>query len=107
MEPFALFRIPGNKNNLVNHPFKRINEPLDKCPAMVREKIFFLAVGTPCLTTNQYHCRSHVQTPFIKMTPGQINREQDGPYRAESAPGRKFIFLPFVILFFPLQAMTP
>jgi hypothetical protein len=55
MESFALFRIPGNKDNLINHPLERIHQPLDKCPAVVREKIFFLPVSTPCLAANQYH----------------------------------------------------
>jgi hypothetical protein len=56
MEPSALFRIPGNEDNLIDHLLERIDQQLDKCLTVVREKIFFLPVCTPCLTTNQYHC---------------------------------------------------
>jgi hypothetical protein len=52
VEPFALFRVPGNKNNLIDHLLERINQALDKCPALVREKILLLPMCTPCLATN-------------------------------------------------------
>jgi len=36
--------------------FEGINQALDKCPALVQEKILFLPICTPCFTTNQYDC---------------------------------------------------
>ena len=59
VEPSALFRAPGNKNNFIDHLPERIDKALDKGPAPVREKILLLPLGTPCLATNQYDCRSH------------------------------------------------
>jgi hypothetical protein len=54
VESGALFRAPGNKNNFIDHLLERFDKALDKCPALVREKILFLSIGTPRLATNQY-----------------------------------------------------
>ncbi len=53
-EPFALFRISGNKDNLIDYLMERINQAFNECPAKVRKKILLLPVCTPGFTTNQY-----------------------------------------------------
>jgi hypothetical protein len=56
VEPSALFRVLCNKNNFIDHFFERVDQTLDKRPALVREKILLLPMCTPCFTTNQYDC---------------------------------------------------
>jgi hypothetical protein len=55
-KPFTLFRVPGNEDNLIDNLPEGINQPFDKCPAMVGKKILFLPICTACLTPNQDYC---------------------------------------------------
>lgn len=76
-EPFALFRISGNKDNFIDYLMERINQAFNECPAKVRKKILLLPVCTPGFTTNQYDCRSQCATPFIPSLPLQIYSGQE------------------------------
>jgi len=57
-EPFALFRITGNKDDLINRPLDRIDQALEKGPALVPEEIFLLPVRPPCLSADKDDRRS-------------------------------------------------
>jgi hypothetical protein len=66
-EPFALFRIPGNENDLVDNLPERIDQPFNKRPAVIGEKILFPTMCTSCIPADQYYCRSHGNVPFMDM----------------------------------------
>ena len=56
VEPSALFGAFCHENNFIDYFFERIDKTLDKCPALVREKILFLSICTTRFTPNEYHC---------------------------------------------------
>ncbi len=77
-EPFALFRIPGNKDNLIHYAFKEsIRRSINVLPWYVKKYFSWpLArrASPPTSTTADLTGIFH-----IKMTSGQINRGQEDP----------------------------
>ena len=59
----ALFRVTGNKNDLIDHFLQRIDQALNKRPALVPEEIFLLPVGPPGFSPDKDDCRPQDGSP--------------------------------------------
>jgi hypothetical protein len=65
VEAPALLRAPGDEDNLVDDLFKRTDEAVDECPALVGEEIFFLPVSPPGFSPDKDDCRPHLSPPSL------------------------------------------
>jgi hypothetical protein len=71
-KPRTLRRIPRDEDDLTGDTTEGFGNAFDKCPAIKREKIFFLSIRTARFPADQHHRRSHASTPLVAN--GSVNQ---------------------------------